>query len=76
MADPATLPSLADWNDAKLANAVKLSAYTPSGIKCPLSDSELLDIPGTTSQAKIGELVLFTIQVICPDDGFKGERFL
>jgi len=76
MADPKDLPTLKAWQDAKLASAVKLSDHPPNGIQCPISVSELRDIPGTESKAEIGELVMFSIQVICPDCGFKGERYL
>lgn len=75
MANPADLPLLQDWNELKLAAAVKLSDHAPSGVQCPQSVSELLDVPGTQSTAKVGEVILLSIMVVCPDCGFKGERF-
>ena len=76
MADPATLPPLKEWNEQKLASAIKLSDHPPSGVQCPKSVSELLDVPGTDSVAAIGEVLMSSIAVICPDCGFKGERYL
>lgn len=76
MPDPKDLPLLQDWNDLKLAQAVKFSDHAPSGVQCPQSVSELLDVPGTQSSAKVGELLVTTVMVTCPDCGFKGERYL
>ena len=76
MADPKDLPLLADWNSLKLGEAVKLADHTPSGVQGPQSISELLEVPGTQSTAKVGEALVTTILVVCPDCGFKGEKLL
>jgi hypothetical protein len=75
-ADPATLPKYDDWQAQKLAQALKLADMTPSGVQCPKSVSELLMVPGTEASAQLAGLVLATIEVVCPDDGFKGVLYL
>ena len=76
MADPADLPLLDDWNNQKLAAAMKVADGQPSGVRCPKSNTELLEIPGTETTALLPGLVLSTIEVVCPDDGFKGVKYL
>lgn len=76
MADPATLPVLDDWNATQLAKAKVLLDHKPSGVQCPKSVTELLDVPGTESAAQVGELLLTLVQVVCPECGFTGERYL
>ena len=76
MADPKDPPLLNDWNSLKVAQAVKISDHTPSGVQCPQSVTELLEVAGTQASAKVGGVLITTVLVVCPDCGFKGEKVL
>ena len=77
-ADPTLLPTLDEWNATKLAEAFAGAGYTPSGVKCPLGTvaHELFDVTGSETKSDSAGVVLGSVKVICPSDGFKGERYL